>query len=241
MEPEEISEGGHPIYRYGERSKPFEHVHGDAKFVELVTKHIDKHLGNRGMVFHEIISDLVHIDVHMIPPSPERNYNILITSGMSERAMKAPEGCEEFSYTELMICLPPDWPLQQKDFDDERNYWPIRLLKTLARFPHEYDTWLFEAHTVPHGDPPEPFCDNVEFTGALLAFPTMFPEEFWQFKVTPEITIHFLVVIPVYTEEMDLKLKKDAEALFDKFDKHGVSELVDLTRPNVAKSRWKLW
>lgn len=240
-EPSEFSESGNPIYRHKSREKPFEPVTGKPEHIERIAGHIAQHLGEPSLVFHEIVSDLIHVDVHIVPPRPDRNFNTLITSGMSERAMKVPEGAEEFSYAELMICLPPDWPLRHEDFQDENNYWPVRLLKVLARLPHEYDTWLSFAHTVPNGDPPEPYAENTGFCGAILSPPTLAPEAFWQFQVNPETVIHFFAVLPLYAEESDLKLKKGADELFDRFDKQGISEIVDLKRKNVAKKRFGLF
>jgi hypothetical protein len=240
-EPDDISEGGNPIYRYKPREKPFEPAFGKPEHIERIEGHITRHIGEPSVVFHEIISDLVHLDVHIVPPRPDRNFYTLITSGMSERAMKVPEGAEEFSYAELLICLPPDWKLQQEDFKDENNYWPVRLIKGLARMPHEYDTWLSFAHTIPNGDPAEPYASNTEFCCAMLAPPTRAPEEFWNFQVTPEITIHFLAVLPLYAEETELKLKKGADEIFERFDQNQISELVDLRRKNVAKKRFGIF
>ena len=36
---------------------------------------------------------------------------------------------------ELAIALPADWKLDQESMKDEKWYWPIRLLKSLARLP----------------------------------------------------------------------------------------------------------
>jgi hypothetical protein len=233
-EPSEFSESGNPIYRYGEREKPFEPTTGDEQNIEVISNHIEKHVGAVDWVFHELVSDLVHIDVHIVAPTPERNYYTLITSGMSDRPMKAPEGAEGLRFGELMICLPPDWKLTQEDFKDERNYWPVRTLKFLARMPHEYDTWLSFDHTVPNGDPPEKF-PGTDFCCALIGLPSMFPQEFWKFQVAPDKEILFYVIMPIYREEMELKLKKGADALWELFDKHNVSELVDVKRKNVGK------
>jgi hypothetical protein len=38
---------------------------------------------------------------------------------------------------------------------------------------------------------------------------------------------------------MNLKLNQGADELFERFDKHGVTELIDPTRPDVTRSRWK--
>jgi hypothetical protein len=45
--------------------------------------------------------------------------------------------------------------------------------------------------------------------------------------------------VPLYQEEMDLKLKKGSEALFKLMVAQKVNELVDIKRKNVAKkTRW---
>lgn len=240
-EPSEFSESGNPIYRHKPREKPFEPAFGDVAHIQLVEQHIIKHIGTPSLVYHEIISDLVHIDIHIVPPRPERDFYTLVTSGMSARAMTTPEGLEEFSYAELSICLPPHWSLKHEDFKDESNYWPVRLLKMLARMPHEYDTWLGFAHTVPNGDPPEPYAPNTKFCCAMLLPSPIGPEEFWQLKVSPEMDIQFLSIVPLYAEEAAFKLRKGADPLLDLFGRHSVTDLLDLKRRNVAKKRFGLF
>ena len=236
-QPPELSGSGHPIYRHKPRTKPFEMALGDVEHIQLIESHITKHIGAPATVFHEIISDLVHIDVHIVAPRPGRNFYTLVTSGMSARAMKVPPGVEDFSYAELAISLPPSWPLTQEDFKDPRNYWPVRLLKMLARMPHEYDTWLCASHTVPNGQPPEPYAANTRLCCAMIAPVVMAPVEFNSLVVSPEMKIRFYGVVPLYKEEMDLKLKDGADAIFDRFDRFKVSELLDINRRNVAK-KW---
>ncbi len=233
-EPSEYSESGNPIYRH-EGAKPFEPTTGDVQHIELLSNHIARHLGEPVTVFHELVSHLVHIDVHIIAPRPDRNFYTLVTTGMSARSMKAPEGQEEFAYGELMMSLPPDWKLSQEDFKDENNYWPIRLLKTLARMPHEYDTWLSYLHTIGNGEGTDVYAPNTKFCGAMLLPPILVPEDFGKCSPTPEIDITFYAVFPLYAEEMDLKLKKGADALLDRLEAIEANELLNLKRKNVAK------
>lgn len=234
-EPSEFSRSGNPIYRHAPRQKPFTPAFGEANHIELIERHIARHLAEPAWVYHEIVSDLVHLDIHVVLPTEERPWTTLVTCGMSARAMTVPEGAEEFSYAELVLSLPPEWPLTKEAFHDEANYWPVRLLKVLARLPHEYETWLGLAHSIPHGDPPEPYAASTRFCGAVLAPPMLTPEEFGCLQVTPEMPIHFMAVLPVYQEELKLKLDRGAEALFGRFDEAGVNELVDLGRVNVAR------
>jgi hypothetical protein len=103
---------------------------------ERITAHLRRRLGAKGWVFHEIVSDLVHIDVHVVPPSRRHPYHVLVTSGMSALPMTVPDTFEDpasFRFAELSMLLPPDWKLDEASLSDERFYWPIRLLKSLAR------------------------------------------------------------------------------------------------------------
>ena len=210
---------------------------GDEKLIGKIDKHIAKHIGEPCTVFHEIVSELVHIDVHIVAPRPDRNFYTLITSGMSERPMNTPPGLEEYARAELMLSLPPEWPMEEAAWKKETNYWPIRLLKSLARMPHEYETWLSYHHSIPNGDPPKPYARNTSFTGALLLPPEEVPQKFLQCRIGPKQVINFIGVYPVYKEEMQLKLSKGIEAIYERFDKLQISELLNLKRINTARAK----
>ncbi len=183
-----------------------------------------------------MVSEQVHIDIHWVRPTKERPFHTLITSGMSDKPMNTPDGVEDCDFAELSICLPEDWKISEEDFKDERNYWPIRWLKYLARFPHEYNTWFGYGHTIPNGDPAEPFAVNTQLNTMVLLPTVVFGEEFRTLKLKDK-SIDFYTLIPLYTEEVNLKMKKGVEALFDGFDKFGVSDIVELNRPNTVKKK----
>jgi hypothetical protein len=230
----DFSESGAPIYRHQPRRRDFELAGGDEQTIERVGQHIAKHIGKASFVFHELISDLVHVDVHLVDPTPDRDYYTLVTSGMSDRPMTVPAGAEALRFAELLICLPPAWPLAQEAFQDEANYWPIRWLKILARLPHEYSTWLGELHTIPNGDPPVPFAENSELCSMMLARPALLAVEAWQLVIDAEKSIQFYSLVPLYREEMEFKLNAGADALLEQLDAHGVTELLDIGRENTC-------
>ena len=66
-----------------------------------------------------MISDLVHIDVHWVQPTPKRPYHTLVTSGMSDKPMTVPAGAEHLRFAELMLCLPPEWQMSMEAFKQE--------------------------------------------------------------------------------------------------------------------------
>lgn len=214
---------------------PLEPEKGKGDNIAMISKHIEKHLGVPERVFHEIHSEIVHIDVHLVGPQPGRNFQTLVTSGMSDKPMNTPLEARECRFIELMMCVPPGWPLGDRDFEDERNYWPIRWLKTLARMPHIEETWLGPGHTVASGDPPHPFASNTGFCGFLIKGPPIEYKKFFSLKVNECKTIYFLEAMPVYREEMEFALKCGSDALSDRLYLCGVSHVLDIKRRNVCK------
>jgi hypothetical protein len=239
---QETSESGAPIYRYKPREESLVPPDMQDSNLEEISAHIEEHVGKVATVFHEIISDVVHVDIHPVQPTSERPYWTLITSGMSDLPMSAPPGAEEFAYAELMLCLPKTWKMDQKEWDDEAHYWPIRWLKLCARFPHLYHTWLFWGHTIPNGDPPEPFASGTAMCGMLLGTPRTVPDDFTRLPIRDDKVIHFLALYPIYQGEMELKLKEGTERLDELFETHKVTELLNPRRKEVTpKPRWKFW
>ena len=50
------------------------------------------------------------------------------------------------------------------------------------------------------------------------------------------MVIEFYSIVPLYDEEMKLKLNKGSNLLLDKFDQYGISDLIMIDRKNVAKN-----
>ena len=130
-----------------------------------VETHISTHFGKPVGVLRPSSSDN-DISLHVMPPTPDRPRATVITSGMSRRPMNgAPSN---YARAELLLSLPPDWPLEQSAFADERNWWPLRLLQNLSHMPYEQGSWLGFGHTIPHGDPPQPYAENTSLCCALV-------------------------------------------------------------------------
>jgi predicted Zn finger-like uncharacterized protein len=231
------SRDGTDLLRHEPRVRDFELAAGNEVHLEAISAHIEKHIGPVHRVFHEIISDLVHIDVHWVKPSDERPWHTLVTSGMSDRPMTVPDVCQEFQFAELMIQLPKSWKISQEAFSEERNYWPVRLLKVLARLPHEYDTWLGSGHTVPNGDPAEPYAENTAFSCALILPPLNVDEDFHKLAIDDDRSIHFYSIVPLYPEETNYKLDFGLDKLLAQFSRHNIEEVIDIRRVNTCRRK----
>jgi Suppressor of fused protein (SUFU) len=234
-----VSMSGAPIYNHSASSE-WQAPQGEM-CIEQISEHLEAHLGKIETVFHEIISDTVHIDVHVIQPTEEFPFWRLVTSGMSDLPMTTPENADVPQYIELMITLPGDWKIDQASFEDETWYWPVRLIKGLAQLPHKYNTWLGWGHTVPNGDPSEQYAGNTKLSGAIILPSITVPDDLHTLKIDDTKEIQFFAVVPLYEEEMNLKLRSGSDALLDKLGDAGVSDIVDPFRKNTARKRFGLF
>jgi len=237
--PSEVTESGDPIYRH---SQPADRqIPRGRPSTEKISEHIEKYLGKVDSIFHEFLSDTVHIDVFRVNPRAEFPFFSLITSGMSDLPMSVPPEVDAPRYLELMITLPGDWKFDDKSLRDESWYWPVRLIKMLALLPHKHGTWLGWGHSIPNGDPPLPYAENTKLCCALIWPPVTSADGFRTLTISREKEIHFFAIVPLYKEEMDLKLRSGMNVLLNKLGQANVNDIVDLSRPNVARKRFGLF
>ena len=223
------------IVRHEPQYNAFEAAQGQRPEVaEAIDRHITRHFGPIAFVLHEMVSHIVGAHVLVVEPNAEHPYYTLVTSGMSERPMKVPEGDESSPYAELMLQLPPDWPMTQDALLDDRTGWPVRALRQMARFPHEYATWLGVFHSVPNGLPAAPYAPGVPFAGALITPMINAEPEAQAIEVEDGTTIALLALVPLHPGEITLKLTKGTDALIAELDRGGVSELLDPGRPPLV-------
>jgi Suppressor of fused protein (SUFU) len=205
--------------------------------IEAITAHIERQVGRVHTVLHEIASDELHIDIHYVKSSLFRRFEVLVTSGMSALPMAVPDESNEPRFAEIVTVLPKGWPISKQAFADERNYWPIRLMKTLARLPYLDRTWLGYGHTTangPIGDDIRPYAEGTELCAAVLLPSTSLGEDFWCMSRSHAPDIFFWAAIPLHRTELEFKLEHGIDALLELFDKNGVTDRIDPLRPRVV-------
>ena len=214
-----------------------ESANGVPSSTKIIDHHLEKFfLDEEVYVLHERTSETVHSDIFVINPSEtaDRNYYILLTSGMSALPMNTPADYNEFRYGELMMLLPSSWNMSHESFDDEDNWWPIRLLIEMTKYPHEEDTWLGYGHTFARQNEGI-FSTGTGFSAAVLLESVTVPEPFLKIRRMFNRHIHILSVIPIYPEELAYKLAHGTNALLERFEEHGIEEVVDNERINTCK------
>lgn len=201
-----------------------------------IVAHVEKHIGPVHMTFFEIVRGDPPIDALHVKSGRSHPYEVLVTSGMSARPMTVPEDTLEAYFAELVAILPKGWPLANSDLKDERNYWPIRMLKTIARYPHEKGTYLAWDHIVLNGESAalaKPYAENTAFCGAMLVPPSQFKDEAWWSQRSDGHLIAFLTVVPLLLDELIYASEHGMEAFFDIFGDRDITLEIDPPRPSV--------
>ena len=171
--------------------------------------HLVMHLGDIGDHFLHDKASLcgIHIDIVPVQPIGEgpffKNSFHMVTMGAGAYLM--PDG----DRAEYVITLPSTWPMDMKSWQDERNYWPIRLLQDAARFPVTNKTSLDWFHTL---DNQEPYSvDTQQCACVFMPMPG-----FGFVQLSSGKTIKILQIVPIYRSELDMCKKiGNGIAIFD--------------------------
>ena len=198
--------------------------------MRAIESHIQQYFGKFENVLHELVSTDIHVDICVVPPSAERDYYTLVTMGMGAHRMNVPEELAEYKLerAELAIALPKDWKIKKENFEDEKWFWVVRLLKDLARLPIASDTWLGFGHTMDHE---ENFAENTKLCAAMLTAPQGTDDGSEVCILPSGEEVNFYQVIPLYRDELEYKLARGADALLDKME--GISFVVEPDRQDA--------
>lgn len=204
--------------------------------VEVIDNHLDQFFDEDAniVVFDEIESETIHRDIYFIKATEEREYHVLLSCGMSALPMNVPKDIDSSEFTEIMILLPKDWNLNYESFSDERNYWPIRIMKEIMMTPHKHNTWFGNGHSFGHENDNE-LAEGIGFNSVMLAHSMELSNDFTQIEIEENKVIDIYTLIPLYKEELEFKKQNSASDLLEKFDKFEIEEIVKVGRKNVCK------
>lgn len=198
--------------------------------------HLTEFLGDDFDLLTEKVSIGIHLDLYVFRPIKQFPYVTLVTSGLADLAMNAPE--ELTDRIELLLAVPTGWPgidpLDSDLLSDEANYWPIRMLKDIARIPSTYGSFLTWGHTIVDEDRAL-FAPDSPFNGAIVGPPIGYPPPLMR-AVTPAGEVDFLAVFPTTQAEMDFKVATPGggQALIDRFTENKVTAVIEPNRPSVV-------
>lgn len=154
------------------------------------------------------VDETISIDVYGILPK-NKDYGILITSGMSEYPMA--ETDEGLQYAEVMMKIPKEWmnegALLQSDYS-----WTIEIMHKTACLGHMYDgAYVSSKVIVPYGEPSEAYCFDwdYEFTSVMLCE----SEDIPALQLDENTKVKFYTLVPITEEEEELVHEKGSAAV----------------------------
>jgi hypothetical protein len=137
-----------------------------------------------------------HVDVYHFEPTETRPFHTLITGGMAE--YRQPVGDPVPKRLELMI------------YTQTFQYWALNLLKILAEYPAQNETYFAPRHTIPIGY-------RLSETSEISAFLLATPENEELTKLSFDLDgdpVEYLLVIPITMIEHAYAREVDTEDLY---------------------------
>lgn len=199
--------------------------------MDVVEKYIEKAFGEFDNILHEVTSTDIHIDICIIPPSKNQDYYKLVTMGMGAHKMNTLNQFTEYELerAELSIALPSYWKIDEESMKDNHWYWPIGLLKMLARLPITNDTWLGFGHSISNNE--SHFSKDTELCAAILIDSNNIANNYDICILPNGEKVNFYQIIPLYENELEYKLKYGVYSLLEKMD--NISFIINPTRQNI--------
>lgn len=221
---EEKSNKSTPMYLYTERE------------LNKLYAYIEQQYGESKEDIHEMVSFDIHLDVTVIPPTDEQPYYKLVTTGAGAFKMNVPDKYKPYKLerAEYVIFLPKDWDIKSTK---EEDYWPIRMLKNVARLPIATDSWLTYGHTVQMTEDASPVAGNTGFNSCVLIGSfgknnqEVEPVKLGLFGKT----INFYQIYPLYNEEMEFLFEHSLSELSERISDEDMDPIVNIHRKNFCE------
>jgi Suppressor of fused protein (SUFU) len=201
-------------------------------------EHLQKHVGPITTVFEELVPGEPKLDLVHVGSSFFRRYELVVTRGMSAQPMDTPVGCTEPRFAEILALLPKGWPVRKSAFGAEANYWPLRMIKTLAQHPFHAKTWLGFGHTHANGaseSTVKPYAQNTNLC-AVITLPSLtLGERAWSYKREDGELVALWAAVPLHLSELKFKQANGVDALLDLLSRNKITDLIDPARRAVVK------
>jgi len=167
-----------------------------------------------------------------------RKVTVLTTIGLSDYLMPVTDAYRGFERNELCFCLPSYWDLD--DLSNSRCNWVVDQLRRLTRFVREKETFFGHGHTVAGSNPPQALSDTMRQSYLMMAHPELLKDTLAPIALDG-ITVHFLCLIPLFTDEFEYKQGRSTFKFLKKFRAKNFSEVLDDYRESAVKRKYFLF
>jgi hypothetical protein len=217
-------------------SIPFHEREFFDEHIDWISEHIDQYFpGAETTVFHEMFAADFKVHVYFIKPA-NSTYNILLTEGMSTLAMNVDDSVEnkdDYKFAELMLLIPKDIEFDDLYTPESKNGYIITMLKETARFPHHYDTWIGEGHSIVTSPEMEPYSPETRFVGGVILPSVTFGEDVMRIRREGGV-INIYSFYPVYEDEVRYKMEHGYQGFLQLLIDNDAEEILNNNRPSLV-------
>ncbi len=205
-----------------------------SRYQAELERHLERYAGPIALRWENLL---------VVPASENRACHLVVTDNLSDAPM--PRAKPEWQWAELCALLPADWPLDPEIWRSDPDFgWPLRELQRLVKFPRASNTWLGFGHSIPNGNPPQPFAPSTKQCASFLIPPLELPEKFARLRLDDGEVLNFWAIVPLYPTELAVKINQKAPTLIEKLSNKGIGDIIDPTRDDVfvkskAPKTWK--
>lgn len=193
---------------------------------------ISKEFGSIDEIFQEIVSPDIKLDILVSNPTEARPYYVLVTCGAGAYRMDIPSRYAglELEYAEYIICLPSYWNINT---NEEHFFWPIRMLKDVARIPVSDNTWLAYGHDIDLCEEGEALGDTC-FNSCVLLH--LFDEEGHEpvFHFSDGRKLNLLLIYPTFPEELELFTEEGLTSFLEVINESWKFPIVNILRTSAV-------
>lgn len=163
---------------------------------------------------------------------------VVCTSNLSEYHMPVSEKWKGREFTEICFVLPAYWDLE--DIENPNFNWIYHWLFKLETFVREKQTWFGPGHTIPCGNPPAPISETMQQDHFIFTDPMFLANELEPVN-DGEKTVHFLTIVPIFSDELDYKMGKGTMKFVRKLQQRNHDERLDEYRKSIQRSRFRFF
>lgn len=162
---------------------------------------------------------------------------LIVTDGLSNYKMPVHEKEKGREYNELFFCLPSYWDL--KDTDNTNMNWVFHWIQRLTKYVVDKESWFGHGHTMPCGTEMQSLSNTMKQNHLILLNPMLLEMELQPVMIDGK-EVHFLAIVPIFSDEMDYKQGKGTVKFLRKLINKGVTEKLDDYRATVLRRSWRL-
>ena len=185
---------------------------------------------NKSEYSSEVLKACEGFDIVSVKHQSFKECLVLFTSGLSKVNQEVIAGSEAYTNIELFFCLPEYWSL-------ENSPWPLDYLKRLGDYVVAKKSWLGNGHTMPTGNPPESLEEHFKAKAFILMRPDYLKHFFGDDFISKNGFVP-LAVVPIFPQELAVKIRTSHTLIFEKFEAKGVDERIDTYRKSALRKKF---